>query len=920
MKKHFIFYLFFLLPIVLFSQEKNISIKYSNVTRKKAIEIVEKNTSFHFFFEDQWLSNDELISGEFSNTSISVVLDAILNNTTINYVIDNNNIILSNGLLISNIITEKYFETADDKGTNKTPNFQIVPIYNKQYLNDSKKDSDSIISLGKQSLINTSQTYTLSGYVKDRISGKPEYNITIKVKNKDISTTSDANGYYSFRVPAGINIIEIQSISHQSKAKKIVLYSNGKVDFNLDENVNALKEVVIENKRTKNTASAVAGLTSINVENIKNVPLILGERDIFKVATTLPGIKTAGEGSAGFNVRGGKDDQNLFLLDNASLYNPSHFLGFFSSVNPFTTKTADIYKGSIPAEFGGRLSSVFDIKSKSGNTEKVSGEAGIGPVMSNVTLEIPIVKGKSSLVFGGRASYSDWILKTIKEPELDNSQASFYDLLLKYNHQISKKDDLETSLYFSHDKYSINSDSIYKYSNLLATVKWDHDFNVKNKSSLIITNSQYKFNIDYDSQPEKSFDYGYKINETQFVFKMKYALNEKHLFNYGISSKLYNVEPGFLKPTGRNSVIKDLTLEKEKALESALFFTENYKVNDKFLINLGLRYSFYSALGPSTQNIYQDDQPKSDRTIVDTKTYSNNESVKTYGGFEPRISARYFIMPDLSVKASFDRTYQYMHLLSTNTTQSPMDVWKLSDLNTEPQSSNQFSLGLFKNIIEKSLELSVEGYYKRSKNILDYKVGAELFLNENIETELLQGEGKAYGVEFLIKKEKGNFNGWLSYTYSRALIKLDSRFDSEKINNGQYFPTNYDKPHDFSAILNYKFTKRYSLSTNFVYQTGRPVTFPIGSYDLTGEQFTLYSNRNQYRIPDYYRLDIGLNFEGNHKIKKLAHSFWNFSVYNVLGRNNPYNVYFVTEDKKIKAYKTSIFSVPIPTITYNIKF
>ncbi|KAF2079530.1 TonB-dependent receptor [Flavobacterium sharifuzzamanii] len=920
MKKHFIFYLFFLLPIFLFSQEKNISIKYSNVTRKKAIEIVEKNTSFHFYFEDQWLSNDELISGEFSNTSISVVLDAILNNTTINYIIDNNNIILSNGLLISNIITEKYFENTDDKNANKTANLQIVPIYNKQYLNDSKKDTDSIISLGKQSLINTSQTYTLSGYVKDRISEKPEYNITIKVKDKDISTTSDANGYYSFRVPAGINIIEIQSISHQSKAKKIVLYSNGKVDFNLDENVNALKEVVIENKRTKNTASAVAGLTSINVENIKNVPLILGERDIFKVATTLPGIKTAGEGSAGFNVRGGKDDQNLFLLDNASLYNPSHFLGFFSSVNPFTTKTADIYKGSIPAEFGGRLSSVFDIKSKDGNTEKVSGEAGIGPVMSNVTLEIPIVKEKSSLVFGGRASYSDWILKTIKEPELDNSQASFYDLLLKYNHQISKKDDLETSVYYSHDKYSINSDSIYKYSNLLATVKWDHDFNVKNKSSLIVTNSQYKFNIDYDSQPEKSFDYGYKINETQFVFKMKYALNEKHLFNYGISSKLYNVEPGFLKPTGSNSVIKDLTLEKEKALESALFFTENYKVNDKFLINLGLRYSFYSALGPSTQNIYQDDQPKSDRTIVDTKTYSNNESVKTYGGFEPRISARYFIMPDLSVKASFDRTYQYMHLLSTNTTQSPMDVWKLSDLNTEPQSSNQFSLGLFKNIIEKSLELSVEGYYKRSKNILDYKVGAELFLNENIETELLQGEGKAYGVEFLIKKEKGNFNGWLSYTYSRALIKLDSRFDSEKINNGQYFPTNYDKPHDFSAILNYKFTKRYSLSTNFVYQTGRPVTFPIGSYDLTGEQFTLYSNRNQYRIPDYYRLDIGLNFEGNHKIKKLAHSFWNLSVYNVLGRNNPYNVYFVTEDKKIKAYKTSIFSVPIPTITYNIKF
>lgn len=916
MKKHLLGFLFFLLPFCLFSQEKNISIEYSNVTRKKAIEIIEKNSSFHFYFEDQWLSNDELISGKFQNTSIVVILDDIFNNTTINYYIDQNSIILSNVLLISNTISENYFKNTPSKNDK----LLAAPIYNKQYINGTKRDSDSIIMLGKQSLIDNSQMHTLSGYIKNRTSGKPEYNVTIKVKDKDFSTTSDANGYYSFKVPAGINTIETQSLSYETKIKKIVLYSNGKVDFNLDENVNALKEIVIENKKTRTVNSAITGLTSIDVENIKNVPLILGERDIFKVATTLPGIKTTGEGSAGFNVRGGKDDQNLFLLDNAVLYNPSHFLGFFSSVNPFTTKKADIYKGSIPSEFGGRLSSVFDIKSKSGNTEKLSGEAGIGPVMSNVTLEVPIVKGKSSLLFGGRASYSDWILKTIKDSNLENSQASFYDILLKYNHQITKKDNLETSFYYSHDKYSISSDSVYKYNNLLATVKWDHDFNEKNKSSFIITSSQYKFNINYDSQPERSFDYGYRINETQFIFKMKYILNEKHVFNYGISSKLYNVNPGYLDPTNSSSQIKSIDLQNEKGLESALFFTENYKVSDELLINLGLRYSMFSALGPASQNVYEADFPKSDRTVLETKTYSNNDVIKTYGGFEPRISARYFILPDLSIKASFDRTYQYVHLLSSNTTQSPIDMWKLSDLNTEPQSSNQFSLGIFKNIIKNSLELSIEGYYKKSQNILDYKVGAELLLNKNIETELLQGEGKAYGVEFLIKKEKGNFNGWLSYTYSRALIKLDSKFDSEKVNNGEYFPTNYDKPHDFSAILNYKFTKRYSLSTNFVYQTGRPVTYPIGSYDFAGEQFTLYSDRNKYRIPDYYRLDLGVNIEGNHKIKKLAHSFWNVSVYNVLGRNNPYNVYFVTEDKKIKAYKTSIFSVPIPTITYNIKF
>ena len=916
MKKHLLSFIFLVLPIYLFSQQKNISIEYSNVTRKKAIEIIEKNSSFHFYFNEQWLSNDELISGKFQNTSIEIILDDIFNNTTINYYVDQYSIILSNGFLLSNTISENYFKNSTDNNNR----LLVAPIYNKQYLNNAKRDSDSIIILGKQSLADNSQMHTLSGYIRNKTSGKPEYNITVKVKNKDFSTTSDVNGYYSFKIPAGINTIETQSLNHETKFKKIALYSNGKVDFNLEENINALKEIVIENKKTRNVNSAITGLTSIDIENIKNVPLILGERDIFKVATTLPGIKTTGEGSAGFNVRGGKDDQNLFLLDDAVLYNPSHFLGFFSSVNPFTTKKADIYKGSIPAEFGGRLSSVFDIKSKSGNTEKVSGEAGIGPVMSNVTLEIPVIKGKSSLLLGGRASYSDWILKAIKDSNLENSQASFYDILLKYNHQLSKKDNLETSFYYSHDKYSISSDSVYKYSNQLASVKWNHDFNEKNKSSFIITSSNYKFNIDYNSQPQKSFDYGYRINETQFIFKMKYIMNEKNVFNYGISSKLYNVNPGFLKPTNNDSEIKNIALQEEKGLESALYFTENYKVNDELLINLGLRYSIFSALGPSSQNIYGTDFPKSDRNVTETKTYSNNDVIKTYGGFEPRISARYFILPDLSIKASFDRTYQYVHLLSSNTTQSPIDIWKLSDLNTEPQSSNQFSLGLFKNIIKNSIELSVEGYYKKSQNILDYKVGAELLLNKNIETELLQGEGKAYGIEFLIKKEKGNFNGWLSYTYSKALIKLDSKFDSEKVNNGEYFPTNYDKPHDFSAILNYKFTKRYSLSTNFVYQTGRPVTYPIASYDFAGEQFTLYSDRNRYRIPDYYRLDIGINIEGNHKIKKLAHSFWNVSVYNVLGRNNPYNVYFVTEDKKIKAYKTSIFSVPIPTITYNIKF
>jgi len=602
------------------------------------------------------------------------------------------------------------------------------------------------------------------------------------------------------------------------------------------------------------------------------------------------------------------------------LYNPSHFFGFFSAVNPFTTKEANIYKGSIPAEFGGRLSSVFDITSKTANNEKITGEGGVGPVTSNLALQIPVVKGKSSLLIGGRATYSDWILKSLKDDKLKNSQASFYDAIVKYSHEINKNNTIETSFYYSHDAFSITSDSLYKYSNRLASVKWDHSFNDKNKGSLILTNSEYKFNIDYDSNNVNAFDFGYKLNETQAQLKMKYLFSDKHKFGYGISSKLYNVSPGYLHPKDDASLLLPIEIQKEKGLESAAYISDNFKVNDKLLIDVGLRYSTFAALGASTQRIYQADAPLSDATVTGTKTYANNEVIKTYGGFEPRIAARYFLGEDFSIKASYDKTYQYIHLLSSNTTQSPTDTWKLSDSNVKPQVAQQFSLGLYKNLKDDMYELSLEGYYKKSNNFLDYKVGAEILLNEHIETELLQGEGKAYGVELLLKKTEGKLNGWIGYTYSRTFVKLDSQFNEEKVNNGKFFPANFDKPHDVSIVMNYKFTKRYSLSGNFVYQTGRPITFPTGSYTYNGAQYTLYSDRNAFRIPDYYRLDIGVNIEGNHKIKKLAQSFWNVSIYNVLGRNNPYSIFFVTNDGKVKAYKTSIFSIPIPTVTYNFKF
>jgi hypothetical protein len=927
--KKIIFVLFTVLIYNSLLAQKNgdtYSFEFKNTDRLKATQAIEASTPYRFYFEKEWLDADKtLISGSYKNVTITVLLESLFNNSSLNFYITKDKIILTQNNVIHEKLAANYFGKNTPESSAKNSEETIVkPVFYQQYdsINKSNnKNNIGVIFIGKETKIAETKFCTIQGTIIDYNTGKPEANIVIRVRNKNISTISDSQGNYSLKLPIGSNIIETRSLSHKKAVKNLMVYNDGELNINITENSNQLDEVFIKSKGSRAVESVISGMVSIDIEAMKNMPLILGERDILKVATTLPGIKTTGEGSAGFNVRGGKDDQNLFLLDNAVLYNPQHFLGFFSSINPYTAKKANIYKGSIPAELGGRLSSVFDVTTKNGTPDKITGEGALGPITSNLSMSIPIEKNKSSLIFGARATYSDWVLQLLDNEDLKNSRAGFYDGILKYNNTLNKDNQLEATLYYSHDKFSLSSDSIYSYSNRLASVKWDHSFDQKNKGSLILTNSEYKYDIDYNTTLKNAFVSGFKLNETQVLMKFNYLYSNKHKFQYGLTSKLYNVNPGFLNPTNPDATLTPITLDKEKGLESALYISDSYKITEKFSMDIGLRYSLYASLGETDQRVYEPGKPLNDATVIDTKHYGNNEVATTYGNFEPRIAARYLLTDDLSIKAGYDKTSQYIHLLSSNVTQSPTDTWLLSNSNVKPQTAHQASIGLFKNFSNNLYEVSVESYYKKSYNLLDYKVGAQLQLNDNVETELLQGEGKAYGIEFLVKKQFGRLNGWIGYTYSRTFIKLDSEFYEEKVNNGNYFPANYDKPHDVSAILNYKFTKRYSFSSNFVYQTGRPITYPVGTYIYNNATYTLYSDRNAFRIPDYYRLDIGINIEGNHKIKKLAHSFWNISIYNVLGRANPYSIYFVTEGNgKVKAYKTSIFSIPVPSITYNFKF
>lgn len=905
--------MFFSLSI--YSQKTDtISIKIQAANLNEALNQIEKQTNFSFFYQKKWLKNNvDFIDKNFEKESIEIILKSIFENTNLNFYLHGTNIILTENNVIYDKVVSDFLENSDyaDRPI-------LIQEIEKGDINSIEK-TDKIIIIGKESILKEKKLYNISGYIINKKNEIPVSEAIIKNQN-GIRAVSNEKGFYKIVLPYGKHSIEIEATGYKKNKFNIILYSNGTKDFKINEAITELNEIIIEpisDKKIKNTTS---GVTSINMEESKNVPMVLGERDLLKVATTLPGIKTTGEGSAGVNVRGGKEDQNLFLLDNGTIYNPSHFFGFFSSINPYVIKNAEIYKGSIPVEFGGRLSSVFDITIKNGTNTKITGEGGIGPVTSNLTINAPIIKNKSNVLIGGRATYSNWILKEINNPEIKNSKASFYDFILKYNHQLSNKTSLESTIYYSNDQFNLTSDSIYRYSNRIFTLNGKHSFNVKNKAEFGIANSEYKFGIDFEKNNQKSFNFRFKVNETKFLYKGMYNYSEKHKFTYGLNSTLYNIEPGTLVPTDENSLLSYQSVQKEKGLENALFLSDNFAISNKFSLNLGIRFSNFLALGPSKQIEYQPDSQIIEGNEIKEITYKNNDIIKTFNGIEYRIALRQLLSETVSMKLSYDTNYQYLHKLSTNTTQSPTDTWKLADLNIKPSYGQQVSLGFFKNFQEKPYEISVETYYKKSTNILDYKVGAELILNNHIETEVLQGEGKSYGIEFLLKKSYGRLNGWISYSYSRSLIKLDSKFANEKVNNGNFFAANFDKPHDLSIILNYKFTKRYSVSSNFIYQTGRPITYPIGSYEYEGNEYTLYSNRNEFRVPDYFRLDIGFNIEGNHKIKKLAHSYWNISVYNVLGRNNPYSIYFISEGGKIKAYQTSIFSIPVPTITYNFKF
>jgi hypothetical protein len=874
---------------------------------------IERTTKFQFYYNEQDFEG-VLFTYRASHINITQFLNGLFKGSEIDYIIAGENVFLTKGKKIN---VSNY--SSPTKGIKSAINSKLPPSDSDRENIQSANVMNKLYLVGQKTDRLVEGSAVLSGYVINNKTLNVINDAIIESQETSISTITDKSGHFSITLKTGRNTLTIKSPGMQEGRHQLMLYSDGKLNFELHEQLLTLREVNISAQQMRNVTGVELGVNRLDIKSIKQVPVVFGEADILRVVLTLPGVKSVGEANTGFNVRGGSTDQNLVLLNEVPVFSPAHFFGFFSAFNPDIVKDIELYKSTIPQKYGGRISSVLEVTNRIGNKDKFTGSAGIGLLTSRLNIEGPIDSGKTSFIFGGRTTYANWMLNLLPK-SYKNSRASFYDFNLDVSHTIDSSNTFLISSYVSSDKFKLNSDTSYKYSNKNFAIKWKHLFSNKFYLNTIASFSGYNYNVKSESNPVNAYNLFFGINQTNAKMDFSYILNNRHTLDFGLNTSYYNLSPGRYTPIGATSLVNNILLENEKALESAFYFGDRFEISPRLSLNIGLRYSIYNYLGKKTVNTYAPGIPVELNNQTGSITYGAAKVIKTYQSPELRASFRYNIADDFSLKGGYNTLNQYIHLLSNSASMSPTDIWKLSDPNIKPQKGSQFSMGLYKNNKSNTIEFSAEGYFKRLKNFLDYKSGASLVLNDHIETDVVRTEGKAYGAEFMVKKTAGSLNGWISYTYSKTLLRMTDAKQGELINNGKYYPGNADKPHDFNFTGNYKFTHRYSLSVNIAYSTGRPITLPIAKYEYAGTIRVLYSDRNEYRIPDYFRTDISFNINGNHKLKQLTHNFWTIGVYNVTGRQNAYSTFFASEGGAINGYKLSIFASAIPFINYNIKF
>jgi hypothetical protein len=900
--------LILLLLLTLYSpteaQEKQwIPADYKGLAFKEFVSATQALLGIKFFYKDDWVTDLKLGYYPESNT-LSDVLDNLFQGTSIYYYIDK-----SGNVVLTKDYKVKFLGKSVDKGSNFIPPSDYAGSGEYQQIS-----GNTSVEIGNPAEKNNPGNAIISGYINNMDTKEPVSGVTVFIKKLAVGTISNEFGFYSLTLPRGLHILQFSFIGMKEKKVNLNLYGTGEMNVEMNSMLIPLKETVVSAHKNITLQRFEVGVEKINMTSFRLLPTSMGESDIIKNVLLIPGVQSVGEGSAGFNVRGGSADQNLILLYGAPIYNSSHFFGFFSAINTDIIKDVTLYKGGIPSRYGGRISSVLDIGSKEGNRKEFAGNAGISPITTYVSMEGPLIKDTLTYILTARTTYSNWIFSLIDNPALQNSRASFYDLNGRVTYDLNKKNKIDFSTYFSHDSFRFNSDTSYGYSNNIIALKWRHFFSSRFFSSFSINNSFYKYDVSSQNIAAEAFVLFHQLNSTGFKADFNWFLGRNEV-NFGLDLTRYAVIPGTYLPNSDSSLVTPHLLEKERGLEGALYVDDKLILTNFLSVNFGIRMSSFYSLGPQTVMIYNPEFSKSKSTITDTLNFKPGDVTSKYAGPEFRISFNFRLSDRNSFKLNYNRTRQYLHLLSNSASISPTDIWKLSDYHLKPQVGDQLAAGFYEMLFNNSFEASAEVYYKGIRNMVDFKGGTGFLMDENIEKDIINMKGKAYGIELTLKKTEGKMRYSIGYTYSRTFIKSPVTFREEIINSGKWFPANFDKPHDLVVTFNYLFSRRFSLSSNYIWSTGRPITYPVATYSMYNDVLVHYSDRNKYRIPDYSRLDFSFRISGNLRSHKLAHPTWTFSVYNLLGRQNVYSVYFKKEGELYKGYKLSVFGRAIPSVT-----
>jgi hypothetical protein len=895
---------------------------FVNIPFSGFAEEVEIQTGIRFYYKASWVGDLEVT---ISGTAIPLlpVLDSLLRPQGLEYFLDPwNHLFLTDSISLLTQLPDYEGSaarngmgriSAEDRGEGAPTSAE------KNYIEGRRVMEPEVITVGTADRSIPGRNVLVSGWIRDAESGEPLIGTTIYLNSIKKGASTDSEGRFNLLVPPGTYDAECMSMGMEPLQIVLEVYSGGEVDLNMSRALIPLDEVVIRAGRYDHVSGSQMGYERLNYSILKQIPLVMGERDILNVVKMLPGVQSVGEGSSGFNVRGSGADQNMIYINKVPVYNSSHLFGFFTAFNPEIVRDFTLYKSNLPASFGGRLASFFDISTKQGNMKRFAARGGISSVSAYAALEAPLRKDTSSIALSGRTTYSDWILSLMTDPQLRSSEAGFSDWSAVYTLNAGARSSLKLFGYLSGDHFKLGTQSEYDYGNRGVALDMQHRFNPQLGGNLALIYSRYVFSYRDRQVLSTAYQHEYHINHYELRTDFEWLSMGGHRVTFGASGIYYRLNRGIIEPYGAISVREPRDLGVENGIEAALYLADELTLTDRLTAYAGLRLSSFFSLGPSDVLRYGPDLPLQEENVVDTLHLGRGRLGKTYINMEPRLNLRYLLDDHASVKLSYNRGYQYLFMMSNTIAMAPTDQWKLCDYHIGPQYLDQLSAGYYQDLPASGFQASVEVYRKWGHNIVEYRDGASLTEAQHVESEALPGKLRAYGVETMIQREAGIVSGWVSYTWSRSFMQVHLPETGEQINGGAPYPSNFDRPHNVSLVLNYKRGRRVSLSANLVYMTGRPVTYPVSVYYAYELPYIHYSDRNKYRIPDYFRFDLSINIEGNLRRHKRFHSFWMLGFYNVTGRDNAYSVYFLNENGLIRGYKLSIFAQPMITLSWNVK-